>query len=129
MKYTITDLAMSKNFQGLYAGSPRPEAKQRMKDIMLKRIEHLHPDIESYDDFTGDFERKLIKMGKAEVSTYGNIVLAIVDFKEDPDKERDADWANANILFIYYPNHGETLNSKLDKILKEEEYTTYGCWF
>jgi len=126
MKYKISDLVMSQNFQGLYAGSPRIEDKERMKQRVLDKMGYLHPDKDCFEDWTEDFPEKRINR---KFITRGNIVLAVIDFDEDPDKKRNAHWANVNIMFIYYPELGETIEGKIDELLKEKTYKTHECYF
>jgi hypothetical protein len=121
--YKISDLIMSQNFQGLYAGSPYPEDKEAMKTRVLEKIGHLHPDNFSYEDWTDDFTAKPLKSFR----TYGNIVLAVIDFDKDVDENRNADWSCVNIMFIYYPLLGETIEGKIKELLETKIYATHEC--
>jgi hypothetical protein len=125
MKYRISDLIMSQNFQGLYAGSPMPEDKEIAKTRILDKVGDMHPDNSSFEDWTDDFW----PMRCGLFDTYGNLVLAEIDFDEDLDKERNADWCNVNIMFIYYPKLGETIEEKIEKLLKEKTYKTHACYY
>jgi hypothetical protein len=132
MKYRISDLVMSKNFQGLYVGNPRPEDKDRMKKTVLEKMGNFRTD-GKYEDWTGDFEPKEVQVSIGDtfmkVNTYGNTVLTTIDFNDDPLKKRNADWACVNIMFIYYPEIGETIEKKIEELLKEKTYTTYPCYY
>lgn len=131
MKYKISELHMSQNFQGLYIGTPRPEDKERAKTEILSKLEYLHPDMTAYEDWTEDFPYKNLDDDPQfkNVVTYGNIVFAVIEFKDDPDKERNADWALVNIMFNYYPSLGEKLEEAIDKKLKEKTYNTQSCYY
>ena len=125
MKYRISDLVMSRNFQGLYAGSPYQSDYDSAKKNILSGVQHIHPTNESYDDLVV-WEWKIVPGTK--YGTYGNIVFTTIDF--EPNKEKNKpDWYCSNFMFIYYPSLGETLEGKIDEIVKSDKITKHDCYF
>lgn len=135
MDYKITDLYMTKCFQGLYAGKPSESDKAKLKSRVLEKIGHLHTYSETMtnDDENPGYDILVDWAFKTEpgknYGSYGNIAFAIVEFYPEESTPDGPDWQCSNIMFQYYPTLDETLEGKLEEILETKELKKFDCYF
>jgi len=128
-EYEIIELHDVKNFLGLHMGPPSESMKKETKEKMIQYFSDEDFSGE-YVDFSGNFEYKLVKNKHFnKVVTYGHLVTATIDFKEDIEKDRCADYCFLYLLFTYYPTLGEKLEEVIDKILNEKTYKTLPAYY